>query len=227
MEGVAGWEAEPAAQPLPRPLPPWEDPELSGPAGFFRTLRRLLLQPAEFFDNLGEGGWAAPLAFALIVSCAGLLWALFWHLLALGPAGPSPDAADPSSMLDVAPGLLVALMAGSPLLILLNLGVGGLCWWGSAVLVGAGREFTPAWRIFCYAQGAMALGFIPFFGLAAAAIWMLALMYCGARQVYGLSAWGSWGALVIFLTLQAMLMLAVLLGLLAGLAGLGFLLLLG
>jgi hypothetical protein len=94
------------------------------------------------------------------------------------------------------------------------------------VLVGAGREFTPAWRIFCYAQGAMALGFIPFFGLAAASIWMLALMYCGARQVYGLSAWGSWRVLAIFLSLQAFLVLTVLLSLLAALACLGFLLLL-
>ena len=85
----------------------------------------------------------------------------------------------------------MAMMAVSPVLALVNLGVGGLCWWGSVALVGAGRDFTPAWRIFCYAQGGMALALIPFFGLVVAGIWILALMYCGVKQVYGLSAGGS------------------------------------
>ena len=82
----------------------------------------------------------------------------------------------------------MALMAVSPVLALANLGIGGLCWWGSVALVGAGRDFTPAWRIFCYAQAGMALGLIPFFGMLVAGIWILALMYCGVKQVYGLSA---------------------------------------
>ena len=94
-------------------------------------------------------------------------------------------------------------------------------------LVGAGRDFTPAWRIFCYAQGGMALALIPFFGMLVAGIWVLALLYCGVKQVYGISAGASLGALAIFLTLQAVLALTLLLGLAAALAFLGFLLLLG
>jgi hypothetical protein len=95
------------------------------------------------------------------------------------------------------------------------------------VLVGAGRDFTPAWRIFCYAHAGMVLGLIPFFGLLVAGIWGLALMYCGVKQVYGISAGASLGALALYLELQVLLALILLLGLAGVLAGLGFLLLLG
>jgi hypothetical protein len=94
------------------------------------------------------------------------------------------------------------------------------------VLVGGGRDFTPAWRIFCYAQGGMVLGLIPFFGMVVAAIWVLALLYCGVKQVYGISGGGSLGALTVFLSLQAVLALLLLLSLAATLVCLGFLLLL-
>jgi len=73
----------------------------------------------------------------------------------------------------------------------------------------------------------MALGLIPFFGLLVAGIWVLVLMYCGVKQVYGISAGGSLGALAIYLALQLLLALTFILGLVGVLAGLGFLLLLG
>ena len=207
---------------------PWEDPELSTLAGFFRTLREVLFRPGEFFENLGGEGWAEPLAFALIVSSVGLLAAFFWQFLILAPVGGNGgDVAGLSSSLGLSPGWLMALMAASPVLVLANLGLGAICWWGSVALVGAGREFTPAWRIFCYAQAGMALAVIPFFGLLVAGIWVLALMYCGVKQVYGISAGGSLGALAIYLALQVLLALTLLLGLAGVLAGLGFLLLLG
>jgi hypothetical protein len=227
MELEEGWEAVAAApEPTPSPQVPWEDPELSGPVGFFRTLWSLLFRPGEFFENLGREGWSEPLAFALIVSSAGLLGAFFWQLLVLAPAGLNLAAAAGLSP-SLAPGWLMAMMAGAPALVLVNLGVGSLCWWGGVTLVGADREFTPAWRIFCYAQGGLALAFIPFFGIMVAGIWILVLMYCGVKRVYGLSTWGSLGALAIFLSLQALLGLILMVGLMLVLALLGFLLLLG
>jgi len=168
------------------------------------------------------------LAFALIVSSVGLLGALFWQFLVLAPAGGDPgNAAWLSPSWGLGPGLLLAMMAGSPVLVLANLGMGAICWWGSLALVGAGRDFTPAWRIFCYAQGGMALALIPFFGMLVAGIWVLTLLYYGVKQVYGISAGGSLGALAIFLTLQGALALSLILGLAATLALVGFLLLLG
>ena len=228
MEREEGWGAAAAvAEPDHRSLVPWEDPELSTLAGFFRTLREVLFRPGEFFENLGREGWAEPLAFALIVSSVGLLGALFWQFLVLAPAGGNPeDAAGRLLSWGLDPGWLMALMAGSPVLVLANLGVGGICWWGSVALVGAGRDFTPAWRIFCYAQGGMALALMPFFGMLVAGIWVLTLLYCGVKQVYGISAGGSLGALAIFLTLQGALAMTLFLGAAAALALLGFLLLL-
>jgi hypothetical protein len=219
------WGAVPA---LPQPSlrgVPWEDPELSGWVGFYRTLRDLLLHPGEFFHNLGPGGRAEPLAFALIVSTTALLIAFFWHFLML--AGPIGYTHGPVSPLNFGTGALLGLMIASPLLVLADLAVGSLCWWGSVALLGAGRDFTPAWRIFCYAHGGLVLAFIPFLGMLLAGIWILILMYIGAKEVFGLSALGALGALATFLIFQAMLGMVLLLGLTVGLAGLGFLALLG
>jgi hypothetical protein len=221
MELEGGWQAAGAvAGPDPKGLAPWEDPEVPALAGFGRTLREVLFRPGEFFANQGQEGWADPLAFALIASSVGLLGAIFWHLVVWAPAGRSP-------LPGLGTGLLMALMAGAPVLGLINLGVGGCCWWGSVALVGAGRAFTPAWRIFGYAQGGMVLALIPVFGMAVAGIWVLALLYCGVRRVYGISAWSSLGALAVYLLLQTALALTLLLSLAATLAFLGFLLLLG
>jgi hypothetical protein len=227
MEREEGWWAMAAvAEPDQKSSAPWEDPELSPLAGFFRTLREVLFRPGKFFESLGREGWAEPLAFALIVSSVGLLGALFWQFLVLASANGNPgDAAGLSPSWGLGPGLLIAMMAGSPVLVLANLGAGAICWWGSVALVGAGRDFTPAWRIFCYAQGGMALALIPFFGMLVAGIWVLTLMYYGVKQVYGISAGGSLGALAIFLALQGALALSLILGLAATLALLGFLLL--
>ena len=227
MEPEAGWGAVAAvAEPDHVLLAPEEDQELLTLAGFFRTLYAVLFRPGEFFQNLGREGWAGPLAFALITSSVGLMGALFWQLLVLAPAGGNlGDLAGLLPFHELGPGLLLAMMAASPVLVLANLGVGGICWWGSVALVGAGRDFTPAWRIFGYAQGGMVLGVIPFFGMLLAGIWILALMYCGVKQVYGISAGGSLGALAVFLLLQTVLALTLLLVLAAALAALGFLLL--
>ncbi len=223
MAGEEAWSPAAVFEPGEAQPVPWEDLELSGPAAFYRTLRDLLIRPGEFFQHLEGEGRSEPLAFALIISTGGLLCAFFWVLLALGPGGLSPEDAEAG----LGPGLLLALMAGAPVLVLVKLGVGGLCWWGSVALAGAGRRFTPAWRIFCYAQGGLALLIIPFFGPPLAVIGVLALLYIGAKQVYGFSNWASLGALAIFVSIQVALGMIILLGLLSALAFLGFLLVLG
>jgi hypothetical protein len=228
MELEEGWGALGAApEAAPSPQVPWEDPELSAWAGFFATLGRVLFRPGEFFANLGrEGGWSEPLAFGLITSTAGLLGALFWELLLLAPESLHLEAAAglPASL---HPGWVMAMMVSAPVLALVDLVVGALCWWGGLTLAGAGRDFIPAWRIFCYAQGGMVLAVIPFFGFMLAGVWILALMYYGGKGVYGLSTWGAWTALAMFLSLKVLLGLILLVGLMAGLALLGILLFLG
>jgi hypothetical protein len=140
MELEEGWGAVAAApEPDHRPPVPWEAPELSALAGLVQTLRAVLFRPGEFFGNLGREGWAEPLAFGLIVSSLGLLGPLFWQFLVLAPAGGDPgDAAILSASRGLGPALMMTMMAVSPFLALANLGVGGLCWWGSVALIGAG-----------------------------------------------------------------------------------------
>jgi hypothetical protein len=212
-------------QPVRRRVP-WEDPELSGWVGFSRTIREIMVRPEEFFANLGPGGWAEPLAFALIVSTFGVLFSLFWHLVILA-GGPPADTAGLVYSLNLKPVALLGFMAAAPLLVLIDLAVGALCWWGSVALAGAGREFTPAWRIFCYAHGVLILGFIPVLGMLVAGLWALVLLYIGARKTLALPVLRSLGVLVIFLAFQVVLGIIFLLGLIAGLVGLGLLTLLG
>ena len=45
------WGTVPALPQPERRGVPWEDPELSGWVGFYRTLRDLLLHPGEFFKR--------------------------------------------------------------------------------------------------------------------------------------------------------------------------------
>jgi hypothetical protein len=225
MELLTGWDtAPPVAAPPPRGPIPWEDPEVFAPAGFFRTLGEVLFHPGEFFDRLGPGGVTEPLAFALMVSTTGLLAALFWNLLAPSAGGVSPT--EGLAALEGGFGGLLALMAAVPLLVLVDLGVGALCWWGALAVIGAGRDFSPAWRILCYAQAGLALAVIPFFGLTLAGLWTLVLMFWGAKKVYGISAWGALGALAMFFGLNVLVALALLVCLLFTAALLGFLLLL-
>jgi hypothetical protein len=215
-----------AVVPLPQPDGPpvaWEDPALSGVAGCYRTLRDVLWRPGDFFENLGPGGWAEPLAFAFLVSTAGLLGTLFWHFLIL-VGGAIPGEAE---LPGLGPGVLLGLMVGSPLWVLIDLGVGGLCWWGSVTVMGATGGFTPAWRIFAYAHAGLALALIPLFGPPLAGIWFLALLYIGTWKRLGFNAWESLGALAVFIAFQVALGFVLLIGLIAVLAGLGFLALLG
>ncbi|MFZ5449412.1 MAG: hypothetical protein ACOZFS_12315 [Thermodesulfobacteriota bacterium] len=218
-----GWgTATVIPEPDRRPVP-WEDPQLSRWVGFYRTLRDLLFSPGEFFETLGRAGWAEPLAFALIASTVGLLFTFFWHLLILAGGGDTGGAV---YSLGLGPAALLGLMVATPILVLVDLGVGCLCWWGSVAVSGADRDFTPAWRIFCYAHGAMVLGVIPILGMLVAGLWFLALLYIGARKVLELSALGSLGSLGVYLAFQALLGIIFLLGLIVCLSGLGFLALL-
>ena len=216
-----------AAIPQPqRRQAPWEDPELSGLTGFIRTLRDLLVCPGEFFAHVGAGSWTEPLIFALITSTLGLLFSFFWHFLILAKGLPA-DTAGLVFPLGLGPGALMGLMIAAPFLVVIDLGLGGLCWWGSVALVGAGREFALAWRVFCYAHGILVLAFIPIVGMPVAGIWLLVLLYIAANRGLGLSALASLVTLALFLAFQVALGMIFLLALIIGLAGLGLLALLG
>jgi hypothetical protein len=118
-------------------------------------------------------------------------------------------------------------MAASPFLALFNLPFGAGCLWGALALAGVSRAFNPAWRIYCYAQGAMVAAVIPFLGMPLAGLGVVALVYLGVQAVFRTSGWRTLWILLLFLMFNAF-MAALLAGaLMALLAFLGMLLFLG
>lgn len=194
------------------PLVPWEDPALPRLAGFYRTFWEVLRRPGVFFPLALRGGWAEPLAFGFITATLGLLAAIYWSLL-LGAVA----SGEGFGLLDQVPAL--ALMVLAPGLALFHLIWGSLCLWGAVALLGVRPGFAPVWRLFCYAQAAMAAALLPVLGGPAAGVWMLYLIFRGVQGGLQVSAGRALGALLLSLLLQT-LMLAVLLGSLGGLLGL-------
>jgi hypothetical protein len=159
---------------------PWEDPRLPRLRGLGRTLHELLVSPQDFFRRLGRDGGGEALAFGLITGTAGLLAGLFWSTLFYAAASRAVEASWGFPQLQAGgTGLTIFLMAAAPALILFNLAFGSGCLWGAMALAGGGRDFTPVWRIYCYAQGAMLAGVIPVLGVPLAGLWVMYLVYLG------------------------------------------------
>jgi hypothetical protein len=178
----------------------------------------VLFHPRDFFQNLPREGGAEALAFGLIVGTAGVLACLYWQLLFyLGLSrslGEMPAMA--GQWLSLGAGAIMATMLLTPLVMLVNLGINSLGLWAAAGLTGGSwPPFVPVWRLTCYAQGALAAGFLPILGGPVAGVWNLVLTYQGLRGVLGLSPWRALGTLCLSLGLQVLLLL-LLLGSLAG-----------
>jgi len=211
---------------------PWEDPGLLRLRGFWRTLRLLVVSPGDFFQSLARNGsprLAEPFAFGLICGTAGFLASIFWYILLWAALNRVAAAvAGMPQIFSAAAGVALALIALSPVLVVINLLSGALCLWGGVAMVGGEAGFRPAWRVFGYAQGGLLLGLIPFLGAPAAGIYVLFLLYLG---VQGLLATPSFlkplAALVIFFFLECLLWMVLTGSLMALLSLLGLLLFLG
>lgn len=204
---------------VPGPIP-WEDPKLPGPAALLATLREVLWRPANFFQGMPRTGWAQPLGFGMIVGTTGLVACIFWDMLAYLWLSQAVAGTRIPQIFTLGSGTMITLMLLSPGIILADLGLSSLCLWGGVALVGIRPGgFTPAWRIFNYAQGAMTVALIPFFGGPLGALWVLYLTYQGVKMVFGISALRALGALAISLVLQAFLLI-LFLGALVALLGL-------
>jgi hypothetical protein len=225
-----GFQAAAAAPPEPGtagPIP-WEDPRLPRLPALIQTLRELLLKPRDFFRRLGRNSGGEALAFGLITGTAGLLAGLFWSTLFYAAASRAVAAAWGLPQLQGAgAGWTLFLIVAAPAFNLVNLALGAACLWGAVGLSGGGRNFNPAWRIYCYAQGAMLAGIIPLLGMPLAGFWVLYLVYLGVQAVFETSPGRALGVLVLFLVLQVFLVLLLAGILLTFLASLGFLFFLG
>ncbi|MHB8068683.1 MAG: hypothetical protein ACYDIC_12380 [Desulfobaccales bacterium] len=210
---AAAPEQEPEAAPAALHPVPWEDGEIGRLTGLGRTLGQLLFRPRDFFQSLPREGWAEALAFGLIVGTAGLLACLYWQLVLY--LGLSRHLGELSALsrqfIGLGAGVIVTVMLLTPLLMLANLALSSVGLWGAVLLTGGPRpEFPAVWRLTCYAQGALAAGFLPILGGPVAGLGTLVLTYQGLRGVLGLHSWRALGTLCLSLGLQALLSLILL-----------------
>jgi len=212
-----------AAFPQPegaRPVP-WEDPDVPRLAGFFLTLKKILLKPEEFFKDLPREGWAEALAFGLIVGTTGLLALIYWKML-LGVEVSRHLAQMPgaSQILTLGMGAMIAGMVLAPLIILASLGLGSLgLWVGTALMSGGLPSFAHLVRVTCYAQAGLVAALVPFLGGPAAGLWVVYLTYRGVKTAFSLSTGRALGVLAISLGLKVFCVM-LFLGSLVGLMGL-------
>ena len=209
--------AAPFEEPAPEAVPPhpipWEDAGLSRLRGLGRTLWESLFYPRAFFQNFPPGGWQEALAYALILGTAGFLACLYWQLLFyLGLSrllGSLP--AGTKVFFLMGSGAFMTMMILSPVIVLGSLIFSSLGLWLAVGLTGGPWPgLTVVWRLSCYAQGAMVMGFLPLFGGPVAGLWNLVLLYRGVQGGLGLSSWRALAVLILSLILQTLLLLLLL-----------------
>jgi hypothetical protein len=191
---------------------PWEDASLGRLRGLGRTLGQVLFHPRDFFRTMPREGWAEALAFGLIVGTAGMLACLYWQLLLyLGLSRAAGIMRAVPCLFSRVEWALLPMMLLTPVVMLANLIVSSLGLWGAVGLTGGPWSvFAAVWRITCYAQGAMVLGFLPLLGGPVAGLWGLFLSYRGLQGVLGLTSWRALGVVCLSLGLQILLVLLLL-----------------
>jgi len=169
---------------------PWEDRAGTGFfTGFFKTLKEVLFNPAEFFKNMPvTGGLTDPLLFALITGMLSLMAFYFWKILLLN----TMQAFIPSGMKGAAGqymfhGMGAAVLAFiMPLLIVMGLFISaGLLHLFLMMVNGARAGFEATFRVVAYGYSANLCMMIPFCGGLIAGIWTLVLTIIGLKEAHG------------------------------------------
>ncbi len=162
---------------------PWEQPGLGFFAGFYETLRVLVVSPRQAYRRVGTTrAFARPIGFALLVGWPGILAATLWDVaLRRQMESWMPWTDNPNLEGDPMLSIVFALAAPLwiPIFLLCAAALQHLFLW---MVGGAKRGYVDTFRVLCYAQVASLAGVVPLFGTLAAALWHVVL------QVIGLSA---------------------------------------
>ena len=197
----------------PEPLRiPWEDPEHPRLTGLLATVWQLLRRPGEFFRFLPREGWQQSLSFGLIDGTFGLLATFYTEmLLSLSLSQKLQGLPGLSFMMAQTSSLMLILMLFTPVLVMASLLLGTFCLWAALRLQGVASTFALALKINAYSQGGLVVAAVPVAGVVAAVFWNLYLTYKGMREMFGLGWWRAWGTVMLFLSLEGLvLVLAVL-----------------
>lgn len=170
---------------------------------FYRTLKRALFAPFDFFENLRRNGsYAKPLAFACLAELlTALISSFLWSGLLLGFAfGGLGHWGVLGAHFQI-----FKLFAG---LFVLVIGLFGasFIYYVTAVIFGARSRFRTLFRMYSYTEGVVIFRLIPIIGNVVAEIYRGVLLYFGFKAVY---RFGTLRALACVVVPSLLLLIAV------------------
>jgi len=179
-------EASAAEETGPEKGTPWEDRRGGFLGDFWATVKKVLFSPAGFFDQMPvSGGKKGPLTFGVIAGSLGIIFSIFWQLVAsLLGMGFSPGGAEEAPM-----GLMLAIMIGlmvlSPILIVIGLYIwSGVTHFFLMIVRGAGGGFEATFRVAAYAASSLLFNVVPILGGFVGSIWSIVLVVIGLKRVH-------------------------------------------
>jgi hypothetical protein len=187
-----------AETPRPRPGLPWERRLELGPgAAVLQTVRQVIFSPAATFRDMRvDGGWAEPLAFAVLIGSIFFWVAQVWEMLlsAMMAGLPGFDAQEVAAantqqlvFAALAPFMVaVATLIAAAFVHLLLLMFGG-----------APRPFEATFRVMCYSWAVAAFNVIPICGVVVGAVWRVVVQIIGVREAQGVPAGRAAAAVLI------------------------------
>jgi hypothetical protein len=168
---------------------PWEDLESQGFfPGLFRTVKQVMLTPAEFFGGLNSGeGFGRPTAFYLLIMEVPALALVFWLMSGLMPQSQG-DAGGLFHVGLTGVGSLTFLLV-FPVFMLINLFVSSGLYHLLLIALGEGSAgYEGTFRVVCYSAAPMILALVPVFGMWVGGIWQLVCIFFGFRFVHDMNA---------------------------------------
>jgi len=167
---------------------PWEDRFRIGLwKGIYRTFLNVVFYPSRTFGTMRyRGGYKEPFCFGLLFGALGILFSVFWDIvLARWGLGGSVPGAFPY----LGGHLLFLLSAAfSPLLVALYLFILTAVLHGALLMVRGGpRGLEASFRAVSYSQAAQIYGVIPIVGGFVSAVWFLAILVVGLKNIHDTS----------------------------------------
>ncbi len=210
--------------PPPRPGIAWERRSELGPgAAVLQTIRQVLLAPSAAFRAMRvEGGWAEPLAFAVLIGSISLwvaqAWSMLVNTLLLGMGGMGAQEIAAANVSEL------AFAMAAPLLVCVATVFGAAVVHVLLIMFGgAPRPFEATFRVMCYSWSVGVLNLIPICGVLIGAVWRVVVQIIGVREAQQVPTGRAAAAVLIPLILTCFcLVLAIIASVgLAGLAQMG------
>jgi len=148
---------------------------------FWLTLKRVLLSPQEFFENLRRNGsLMKPLLYAcgvelLTAILSSLIWGGIVLSFLLGSSGHWGVLAGNFKIVNLFLGFL---------LLVLSLFISSFAYYGITFWLGVRSPFRTVFRVYCYSESAVLFRLIPLIGIFAAEVARLVLLYFGFKTVF-------------------------------------------